>query len=103
MRVLWKLLILPVKLLALLVSLVLLLVLWAGIFLTSFSAVFFYLLSGLFFLIAIVGYLMGLAAGAEAFQMMACGFVLFIIPHMAGWLLAGVDAARCGLHGFIRP
>lgn len=56
---------------------------WAGIFLTQFSSVIFNLLAGLMFLLSVVGWLMGICTGAETMRMLAVGFVVFIIPHIA--------------------
>ena len=61
---------------------------WAGIFLTQFSSVIFNLLAGLMFLLSVVGWLMGICTGAETMRMLAVGFVVFIIPHIAEWPLS---------------
>lgn len=90
------------KLLALPLVVVVTIIQWVGIFCTKFSAVIFNLLAGLIFLVTIAGYLMGVAAGKEALQMLIVGFVVFIIPHIAEWLLVRVAALNYGLRDFIK-
>ena len=50
---------------------------WAGIFLISVSSVVFNLLAGLFFLVGVASYILGLTAGPEALKMIAVGFAIF--------------------------
>lgn len=95
MKILLKLLVLPVLP-------VLMLVFWAGVFVTGFSTVILNLLSGVFFLVAVLSYLMGIAAGAEALKMLAIGFVIFMIPHMADWILERIAVIRYVLADFIK-
>lgn len=95
MKILLKLLVLPVLP-------VLMLVFWAGVFVTGFSSVILNLLSGVFFLVAVLSYLMGIATGAEALKMLAIGFVIFLIPHMADWILERIAVIRYGLADFIK-
>ena len=75
---------------------------WAGIFLTQFSSVIFNLLAGLMFLLSVVGWLMGIITGPETMRMLAVGFVVFIIPHIAEWLIVRVAALNFGLREFIK-
>ena len=75
---------------------------WVGIFFTQFSAVIFNLLAGLMFLITIAGCMFGLTTGAEAFRMLAVAFVVFIIPHIAEWLIIRIAAINYGLRDFIK-
>lgn len=58
-----------------------------GIFLTGFSTVLLELLAGTIFLIAVAGLLMGICTGAETIQMLAVGFVFFLIPRIAEWII----------------
>lgn len=95
MKILLKLLVLPVLP-------VLVLMFWAGVFVTGFSTVILNLLSGVFFLVAVLSYLMGIAAGAEALKMLAIGFVIFLIPHMADWILERIAVIRYVLADFIK-
>lgn len=95
MKILLKLLVLPVLP-------VLMLVFWTGVFVTGFSTVILNLLSGVFFLVAVLSYLMGIATGPEALKMLAIGFVIFLIPHMADWILERIAVIRYVLADFIK-
>ena len=75
---------------------------WVGIFFTQFSTVIFNLLAGLVFLITVIGFVFGVTAGAEAVKMLAVAFVVFIIPHIAEWLIVRVAALNYGLRDFIK-
>ena len=75
---------------------------WAGIFLTQFSSVIFNLLAGLMFLLSVVGWLMGICTGAETMRMLAVGFVVFIIPHIAEWLIVRIAVINCNLRDFLK-
>lgn len=75
---------------------------WAGIFLTQFSSVIFNLLAGLMFLLSVVGWLMGICTGAETIRMLAVGFVVFIIPHIAEWLIVRITVINCNLRDFLK-
>ena len=75
---------------------------WAGIFLTQFSSVIFNLLAGLMFLLSVIGWLMGICTGAETMRMLAVGFVVFIIPHIAEWLIVRIAVINCNLRDFLK-
>ena len=75
---------------------------WGGIFLTSFSTVLLDLLAGTIFLIAIAGLLMGISAGAETIQTLAVGFVFFLIPRIAEWIIIKVAAINCCLRNLLK-
>ena len=75
---------------------------WAGIFLTQFSSVIFNLLAGLMFLITIAGWMFGISAGAETLRLLAVAFVVFIIPHIAEWLIIRIAVINYGLRDFIK-
>lgn len=75
---------------------------WAGIFLTQFSTAIFNLLAGLMFLLSVVGWLMGISTGAETMRMLAVGFVVFIIPHIAEWLIVRIAVINCNLRDFLK-
>lgn len=93
---------LPFKLIALPVALAVTIAKCIGVFLTSFAGVLFYILSGLCFVLAVLSYLMGIQTGAEAIRMLAIGFVAFILPFVAGWVIGVVDALSDSLWDFIR-
>ena len=69
---------------------------------TQFSTVIFNLLAGLMFLIAVAGRMIGIGTGAETLQMMTVAFVVFIIPHIAEWLIIRIAAINYGLRDFIK-
>ena len=75
---------------------------WVGIFLTQFSTVTFNLLAGLMFLIAVAGWMFGIATGAGTLQMLTVAFMVFIIPHIAEWLIIRIAAINYGLRDFIK-
>ena len=75
---------------------------WAGIFLTQFSSVIFNLLAGLMFLLSVVGWLMVIITGTETMRMLAVGFVVFIIPHIAEWLIVRIAVINCNLRDFLK-
>ncbi len=93
---------LPLKLIALPVALVVTIAKWVGVFLTSFAGVLFYIFSGLCFVLAILSYLMGINTGAEAIRMLPVGFVAFVLPFAAGWVIGVVDALSDSLWDFIK-
>lgn len=90
------------KILALPLMLAVTIIQWLGIFFTSFSAIIFNLLAGLIFLITVIGFVFGVTAGAEAIKMLAVSFAVFIIPHIAEWLIVRVVAINFGLREFIK-
>jgi len=58
--------------------------------------------SGLMFLITIAGWMFGISAGAETLQLLAVAFVVFIIPHIAEWLIIRIAVINYGLRDFIK-
>ena len=94
-RFMLKVVLLPVLLIVMLAE-------WIGIFLTSFASVLFYLFAGLCFLLAVFSYLAGISTGPEALQMLAIGFIAFILPHLAAWVIGGIGALRDALGAFFR-
>lgn len=75
---------------------------WGSIFLTQFSTVIFNLLAGLMFLIAVAGWMFGIGTGSETLQMLTVAFAVFIIPHIAEWLIIRIAAINYGLREFIK-
>lgn len=98
MKFLKMLLKLPVLLMLPLFSLVQ----WIGIFLTGLAGGILCLLSFLFALAAGASILLGLSSGTEAFRLVAIGFVLFILPHIAEWIVLKITALRYVFADFIR-
>ena len=90
------------KLLALPLIVAVTIIQWVGIFLTGFSEIIFNLFAGLIFLITLIGFALGVTAGIEALKMLAVGFVIFIIPYIAEWLIVRVVTLNYGLRDFIK-
>ena len=90
------------KLLALPLIAAVTLIQWVGIFLTQFSTVIFNLLAGLMFLIAVAGWIFGIGSGVDTLRMLAVAFVVFILPHIAEWLIIRIAAINYGLRDFIK-
>lgn len=90
------------KILALLMLPLFSLLQWIGIFLTGLAGGIFGLLSLLFALVAGASFLFGIASGPEALKLLAVGFMLFILPHIAERIVIGITALRCNLADFIR-
>ena len=78
------------------------LVQWFMAFLVGFSSAVFYLLAGLFLLVAVLSYLMGLSAGAETMKMIFAGFVVFMIPVVGEAVVTVVSALNARMREFIR-
>lgn len=64
---------------------------WIGIFVTSFTEVFMNILAGIFFLMAVASYIMGISNGNEAIQILCIGFVIFILPYIAVWIVMYIE------------
>ena len=92
-KLIFKLLVLPLIVAVTLIQ-------WVGIFFTQFSTAIFNLLAGLMFLITIAGWMFGISAGAETLQLLAVAFVVFIIPHIAEWLIIRIAVINYGLRDF---
>ena len=95
MRFMLKVVLLPVLLIVMLAE-------WIGIFLTSFASVFFYLFAGLCFILAVFSCLVGISTGPEALRMLVIGFIAFLLPHLAAWLIGRIGALKDGLGAFFR-
>ena len=94
-KIFFKLLLLPIIVAVTLIQ-------WVGIFLTQFSTVIFNLLAGLMFLIAVAGWMFGIGTGVDTLRMLAVAFVVFILPHIAEWLIIRIAAINYGLREFIK-
>lgn len=75
---------------------------WFGAFIIGFSSAVFNVLAGLFLLVAVLSYLMGLSAGTEAVKMIVVGFIVFMIPVAGEWIVTAITALNKGLRNFIR-
>ena len=94
-RFLLKMVVFPIMLIVTMVQ-------WFGAFIIGFSSAVFNVLAGLFLLVAVLSYLMGLSAGAEAVKMIAAGFIVFMIPVAGEWIVTAITALNKGLRNFIR-
>lgn len=65
---------------------------WLGAFIIGFSSIVFNIFAGLFFLVAVLSFLMGLSAGAEAAKMILAGFIIFMIPIIGEWFIRIIAA-----------
>jgi len=94
-RFLLKMVVFPIMLIVTLIQ-------WFGAFIIGFSSAVFNVLAGLFLLVAVLSYLMGLSAGAEAVKMIAAGFIVFMIPIAGEWVVTAITALNIGMRNFIR-
>lgn len=90
------------KMVAFPIMLIVTVIQWFGAFIIGFSSVVFNVLAGLFLLVAVLSYLMGLSAGAEAVKMIAAGFIVFMIPIAGEWVVTAITALNIGMRNFIR-
>ncbi|MBR3400980.1 MAG: hypothetical protein IKG67_01940 [Parasporobacterium sp.] len=90
------------KMMMLPVILAVTLVQWFITFLVGFSSAVFYLLAGLFLMVAVLSCLMGLAARAEAAITILAGFVIFMVPIIGEWFVGIIAALNMRMRNFIR-
>jgi hypothetical protein len=95
LRLLLKLVLIPVMLAVTMLQ-------WVGIFLTGFSSVIFYILSGIVSLTAVLSWAFQTAPGTEVLKMLAIAFVVFIVPHIGERLVERIATLNAALRGFIR-
>ena len=72
------------------------------IFLISFSSIIFYLLAGLFLLVAVLSLIFGVETWPEALRAILVGFIVFMIPIIVQGITAIIAVFREGLSDFIR-
>ena len=90
-----KIVLLPIILIATIIQ-------WFFIFLIGFSSIVFNVLAGLFLLIAVLSYLMGISSGKEAIGMIVIGFVIFIVPITGAWCEMHITNFKMNMRDFIR-
>ena len=95
LKLILKIALLPVLLLTILGQ-------WIGTFFTGIASVILGLLSGLCWIVAILGYLMGICTGHETMQILIMAFVAFVIPECCGWLIEKIVLFRCFLGEIMR-
>ena len=72
------------------------------IFLISFSSIIFYLLAGLFLLVAVLSLIFGVETWPEALREILVGFIVFMIPIIGQGITAIIAVFREELSDFIR-
>ena len=95
LKIIGKILVFPVMLVVTIIQ-------WLFIFLISFSSVIFYLLAGLFLLVAVLPLIFGLATWPEALRAILAGFIVFMIPVIGQGITAIIVVFREGSSDFIR-
>ena len=90
------------KVLAFPIMLIVTVIQWLFVFLISFSSVIFYLLAGLFLLIAVLSLIFDVATWPEALRAVLAGFIVFMIPFIGQGITAIIAVFREGLSDFIR-
>lgn len=93
-RFLLKIIIFPVMLIVTVIQ-------WL-VFIIGFSSIVFNILAGLFFFVAILSYLMGQSAGAEAVKMILVGFGIFMVPIIGEWFIGIIATLNMEMRTFIR-
>ncbi|MCD7717274.1 MAG: hypothetical protein LUI39_12640 [Lachnospiraceae bacterium] len=93
---------LSLKLLVLPMAVIVTVLQWFAIFLTSFVGAVLYMFSGVCFLAAVLGFLMNICTGAEAVKMLTTGFVAFVLPFASGWLIGKIAVLNAILWDFIK-
>lgn len=48
---------------------------------------------------SVLGYGFGQETGTEAFRMLAMGFILYVLPILAGWIVVWLEAIKIRLMG----
>lgn len=91
-RIIIRILLLPVRMCLTIIQLVVM-------FFTWLSATVFHILSGIICITAILGYGFGQETGTEAIRMLAIGFILYVMPILAGWSVVWLEAIKIRLMG----
>lgn len=64
------------------------------VFVTAVSSVFFITLSVVVFITGVLSYGFGLESGSESFRIIVGGFIIFMLPVMAIWIITGISALQ---------
>lgn len=94
LKVIGKILVFPVMLIVTVIQ-------WLFVFLVSFSSVIFYLLAGLFLLVAVLSLIFGVSTWIEALRPALAGFIVFLIPVIGQGVTAIIAVFREELSDFI--
>ena len=87
-----KILLLPVRISLTIVQLVVMFITWL-------SATVFHALSGIICITAVLGYGFGQETGTEASRMLLVGFILYILPVLSGWAVMWLETIKIRLMG----
>lgn len=66
------------------------LVKWIGVFITTMSSIFFYLLAFVFFITGVLSYGFGLESGSECLRILAVAFAVFMLPVSGTWIVMAI-------------
>lgn len=75
---------------------------WVGLFIISFSAIFFNILAGIIFTVTVLSFCFGLEAGADCLKMLSVSVTVYIIPHIGEWIVTRIAVINFGLRDFIK-
>lgn len=89
------------KILAFPIMMIVTVIQWLFVFLISFSSVIFYLLAGLYLLVAVLSLIFGMATWTEALRPALAGFIVFLIPVIGQGFTSIISVLREGLSDFI--
>ncbi len=92
---------LATKILLLPVIVVISVIQWLVVFLSSLSEVLTAILSFIIFLTGMASLILGLASGMEALKMILAAFVLFLIPHVGQWFVKRIVRLRRIIGNFL--
>ncbi|MCB6740971.1 MULTISPECIES: hypothetical protein [Lachnospiraceae] len=92
MRIIIRVLLLPVRMCLTIIQLVVMFITWL-------SAIIFHVLSGIICITAILGYGFGQETGTETIRMLVIGFVLYTLPVLSGWTVVWLETIKIILKG----
>lgn len=92
MRIITRVLLLPVRICLTIIQLVVMFITWL-------SATVFHVLSGIICITAILGYGFGQETGTETIRMLVVGFVLYTLPVLSGWTVVWLETIKISLKG----
>lgn len=92
MRIIIRVLLLPVRISLTIIQLVVMFITWL-------SATVFHVLSGIICITAILGYGFGQETGTETIRMLVVGFVLYTLPVLSGWTVVWLETIKISLKG----
>lgn len=87
-----RILLLPVHVSLTIIQLVVMFIMWL-------SATVFHILSGIICITAILGYGFGQETSTEMLKMLVMGFILYVLPIIAGWFVVWLEAIKIRLMG----